>query len=75
MYSQNLHLQKLAMGRGTAQSVPLICVCMGKHMPDLKGVFENAFVVLLFWKLEDQGNVGLKQWNNVLGLIVQNTRG
>lgn len=29
-----------------------VCVCMGKHVSDLEGVFENAFVVLLFWKLE-----------------------
>lgn len=55
MYSQNLHLKKLAVGsyvKGTVHCVPLICVCMGEHMPDLKGVFENAFVVLLFWKLK-----------------------
>lgn len=25
---------------------------MGKHMSDLEGVFENAFVVHLFWILE-----------------------
>lgn len=55
MYHQNLYLQKLAIGnnvKGTVQSVPLICVCMGEHMPDQKGVFEDAFVVLLFWKLK-----------------------
>lgn len=55
MYSHNLHLHKFAVGnnvKGTVHSVPLICVCMGEHMPDLKGVFENAFVILLFWKLK-----------------------
>lgn len=55
VYSQNLHLKNLAVGsnvKGTVHSVPLICVCMGEHMSDLKGVFENAFVVLLFWKLK-----------------------
>lgn len=55
MYSQNLLLQKLAVDsnvKGTVHSVPLVCVCMEEHMGDLKGVFENAFVVLLFWKLK-----------------------
>lgn len=46
---------------------------MRKHVSDLEGVFEDAFVALLFWKLGDQSSVGTKQWKNVLGLIVQNT--
>lgn len=27
-------------------------MCMGKQVSGLEGVFENAFVVHLFWKLE-----------------------
>lgn len=49
-----------------------MAMCMGKHMSDLEGVFENAFVVLL--EMGDQRPGGSKQWKNVLGLIVQSTQ-
>lgn len=48
-----------------------MAMCMGKHMSDLEGVFENAFVVLL--EIGDQRHGSSKQWKNVLGLIVQST--
>lgn len=57
---------------GTEQSVLLMAMCMGKHMSDVEGVFENAFVVLL--EMGDQRPGGSKQWKNVLGLILQSTQ-
>lgn len=49
MYMYKTLSLKLCKGN---RVISAVFVCMRKHMSDLEGVFENAFVVFLFWKLE-----------------------